>query len=437
MFNSKKLSTLVVMLVSSLIFFNCSPKTDNVTGLNYNLKVKVDPDLHKLLVTATIQAPPSGRFYLYNGMNINKVLVNGEPAACHFDSTAGSLQYTVGTARVIDVPDIRELTLEYSGTIPDIINGVNMISADWVELAYYSAWYPIFEGNSDYPFVLQADLPEGYITTTNGVLSGQTKENGRNITTWKSMHPGMDMVLMGGPGLKLLTDNSTGLQIEMYYQNMPTDRLQSLADHMKTAMREYTDLYGVSRAGGLLRFVYAPRGGWGYSRVPLFLVSEGWASGEIHTEQGMARALHGSYHEMAHFWWMLANTQTPNDWINEGLAEFSAFRMSREHAGQAFADSLLQEYHRDIAASRTHDAIAETEGTSPDRYVNRYEKTTLMFWEAQQKFGKEKLDRAIRTIYTQFQGRHDLTTDDFLRIVGEQCGEDAAAFFRTRLYQKG
>ena len=41
-----------------------------------------------------------------------------------------------------------------------------------------------------------------------------------------------------------------------------------------------------------------------------------------------AATLHGTLHELAHFWWRIVAASTPSDWINEGLAEYSAFRLS-------------------------------------------------------------------------------------------------------------
>ena len=58
---------------------------------------------------------------------------------------------------------------------------------------------------------------------------------------------------------------------------------------------------------------YRPRGGWGYSRVPLFVVSEEYMLKILSEKDGRMESMHGSLHEMGHFWWMLANSSSSDD----------------------------------------------------------------------------------------------------------------------------
>ena len=153
-------------------------------------------------------------------------------------------------------------------------------------------------------------------------------------------------------------------------------------------------------------------------------------------EYGEARVFHGMCHEMSHFWWLLANAASPEDWINEGLAEFSAFRLSEGRYGKAFGEVLTKEYRQHAANCQTPDSIAETESSSPDRYINRYEKTTLMFLEARQRFGQESLDRLLKRINTRFAGTYDATTTLFLEEADKQMGKEARDFFHETLYRK-
>ncbi len=133
---------------------------------------------------------------------------------------------------------------------------------------------------------------------------------------------------------------------------------------------------------------------------------------------------------------MLADPNTPDDWINEGLAEFSALRISGDLFGKAFAEMRSGEYQQNARESQTPDAIAETQNSSPDREVNRYDKTTLLFLEAQRRFGQESLDRVFKALYTRFAETHNATRASFLEEVVKQMGKDAETFFREALYRK-
>jgi hypothetical protein len=127
------------------------------------------------------------------------------------------------------------------------------------------------------------------------------------------------------------------MQVEMYYRLFPADYIRKTMENLVKGMNRFTNFYGSPHVTGVLRFVFSPRSGWGYSRIPLFIVSEEYALHRINEPYGKARNFHGNCHEMAHFWWILADTDSPDDWLNEGLAEFSAFRLSREFSGKEFA----------------------------------------------------------------------------------------------------
>ena len=201
-------------------------------------------------------------------------------------------------------------------------------------------------------------------------------------------------------------------------------------------MNRFSDLYGPPRVKGLLRMVNSPRDGWGYSRIPLFVIPEAYVQTLLEEEFGQGRYFHGAAHEMAHFWWAIADMGTPDDWINEGLAEFSAFRLSEEFFDKAFADLLVREYREHAAQSKTETPITETEGSSEDRYVNRYEKVTLLLLEARRRFGQESLDRVLKALHTRYAGTRKATTEFLLEEVETQLGADAKVFFSTTLSQK-
>ena len=116
---------------------------------------------------------------------------------------------------------------------------------------------------------------------------------------------------------------------------------------------------------------------------------------------------------------------TPEDWINEGLAEYSAFLVSEDLVAREFTGQLLCEYKKHAAECMTESAIAETEGNSPDREVNRYDKPTIIMYEAGKKFGVEKMTRFLKALYNRFEQSNKATTVIFLEEVEKNMGTDA------------
>jgi len=420
-----------------IIFTTGTANAEGKSDFHYRLQVRIEPALHTLEAEAWIQHPPESRFYLYKGLSVRQVIADGKPVAFHADSAAARLPYAADAGAVaVDTQDVQLLDVKYGGEISQVVSGVNMITADLVELALYSAWFPMFQAMKWYSFELEATLPKGFVTTTNGLEKVQREQEGRGVTVWASYKPGDDIVLLASPHLQKLVREGEGIHIEMYYHRLPEQLLRSKMDGLLAGINRFSSLYGAPRVKGVLRLVYSPRSGWGYSRIPLIVVSEERAQQVLSLDNGEARDFRDNCHELAHFWWSVADPDTPDDWINEGLAEFTAFRFTEERYGEAFAEVRLAEYRQNATKSKTSNSIAETETASADREINRYDKATLMFLEAQRRFGKEPLDKLLKTFYTRFAGTGEATTTLFLEEVGKQMGKEAQAFFREELYRR-
>lgn len=432
----KSINLTLSLLFFSLSIFSCEQSIPE-NQLHYKISVILEPESQTINAEVTLLNPPASRFYLNKNFKINEISADNQTIAFLRDTSAAPLRWTPSLPIVIEKDSLRTFSVKYSGKIMEIINGVNMISADLVELALYSAWYPLFEEQPNFSYDLTLDLPSEMVSTTNGKLLSQEEKAGRTITKWQSFQPGMDLAVVASPKLHLVSGKTDKIAVEMFYHTLSADSLQAKIDNLCAGMEQLTQYYGEPQISGMLRFVYSPRGGWGYSRIPLFIVSEDYAKYVLTQEFGNAQDFHGGAHEMSHFWWLIADVNTPDDWINEGLAEFSAFRLSSQKFGKPFADHQLKVYSKHISESKTDTPIAETTGDSPDRYVNRYEKTTIMFLEAQQKFGENNLDRVLKALHKQYAGTRALTTAIFLDKIENELGEEALAFFRNKLYEKG
>jgi hypothetical protein len=406
-------------------------------AFHYRLQVRIEPTTHELQAEAWIHDPPSSRFYLYKGLSVHQVTADGKAISFHLDSTAAPLPYSpAAVATATEAQDVRLLHIQYGGEISEVVSGVNLIQPDLVELALYTAWFPMFEKMKSFSFDLETDLPRGFSCVTNGAQNARREQNGRSISAWSSYSSGVDIVLLASPLLHRLEGGEEGTRIEIYYSRLPEPILRKKIEGLSAGMRRLANLYGPPRVRGILQLVYSPRSGWGYSRLPLIVVSEERARGPLSEDNGEAMDFRDNCHEMAHFWWAVADPATPDDWINEGLAEFSAFRLTKERYGGPFAELRLAEYRRNASQNKTSTPIAETETSSPDREVNRYDKATLMFVEAQQRFGAEPLDKLLKAVYTRFGENHQATTALFLEEAERQMGKEAAAYFREKLYRK-
>lgn len=430
---SKLLSVLAVVAV-----FSVCAAAEEAPAPHYRLKVSSDPASHKLDVEAWITQAPSATFYLYKTFKVTSVEADGKPVAFHADPTAAPLPYSQpSVATVADAKGVKELHIKYSGEMPELVWGVNTVSAELVELSCYSSWFPGFSGVWRYDYELELNLPEGFVAATNGALKSERTEKGRAITSWTSVRPGFDIAVVASPKLKKVEREVGGMHVEMFASPaIPESVLREETEGLAEEMRQFSLIYGPPSIKGLLRVVFSPREGWGYSRIPMFAVSESRARYQLMGEAGEAREFQENAHEAAHFWWMFTGVDSPDNWIDEGLAEYTAFRMASDRYGAGFNVFKVGQYQRHIKTAKLTYAIAETPANGIDREINRYDKAALMFLDAEQRFGRAKLDAALRAIYTRFSSGSPATTAAFLEEIEKQMGKEAAAFFREELYRK-
>jgi hypothetical protein len=249
--------------------------TDPHETMHYRLQVRVEPATHTLLADAWIQHPAGSRFYLYKGFAVRQVDADGKAAQFRLDASAPQLQYSPAAVAVsVAAPDAKELHIQYGGEFSDVVAGVNMISPELVELALYSAWFPMFPGMKECTFEAETNLPDGFLTATNGQQIAEREHEGRHITQWRSFKSGIDIVLLASPRLHRIDGGTASTHVEIDYYQLSPKWMQSKIDGLVAGMDKLAARYGAPRIGGGLRIVYSPRGGWGYSRIPLIVVSE-------------------------------------------------------------------------------------------------------------------------------------------------------------------
>jgi hypothetical protein len=142
-------------------------------------------------------------------------------------------------------------------------------------------------------------------------------------------------------------------------------------------------------------------------------------------------------HEIAHYW-SKADADTRDDWINEGLAEFSALLVSEEIVGKEFSSLLVSECQEMVNNSTSETALVDTESSSNalDRELNRYYKPTFLLNEVRQKYGDEKMRSFIRSLYSRFVESNSATIPIFLDEMEKNIGKEARDYFQEAVYRK-
>lgn len=405
-------------------------------GMEYKLSVKLDPQLGSIVGIADIGNPGDSVFLLAKGLNIQSVVADGK--AVQFNQyVSGSNPNSVEIA-LSYVP--QKLKIKYSGQIkandfPKTISNINLMKNEVIELTDLIDWYPRMKRSNPFTYSLTVDAPSNFGLVTNGSISKEVQSKERKKITAESLKPGYGISLLGSPELKKSALEANGYCVEIYYSQLSESYIDSMSTDLLKTIQFYEELYGMIASNRLVRIIYSPRPAGGYARGSIIVVSEKFAMEQRSQKFGYARDFRLNAHEIAHFW-SKANTSTSDDWINEGVAEFSALLVSEKFIGKPFANLLLSEYQGIVENTTTQTAIVNTENDSWEREINRYYKPTLILNELRVKYGDEKLKQFLNSLYARFIEARGATTGLFLEVLETSLVKEAKEYVEEAIHRK-
>jgi len=423
---------LSVVILSSVFISALAQEKPPITI--YHLSARIDPEKGSIYGIVEIANPKDLSFIITNSLQIRKAVSDGREITFNQKPSQFSANSSDITIQGV-VPE--NLIIVYSGTIleedfPKTISSINMIKPGLVELSDQINWFPVMKNNKPFRCILDIDLPIGYVSVTNLFLKSQDSGRDRILTSWESAGPVYGITLVASPGFRKSEISLNGLKVEIYYNKLPATYIDSMKTNLLRSFDLLTEMFGSQGAESLVRVIYSPRAAGAYARAPLIVVSENYAMEERKYEFGPARDFRLNAHEIAHYW-SLANANTPDDWINEGLAEYSALLVSEEIIGKKFSDMMVDEYNEIVSNTPTTYSIVQTPGDSRDREVNRYYKPALLLNNIKEKFGDEQMKKFLSSLYSGFLDSKKANTSLFLDIFEKNFGKEARDSFAESL----
>ncbi len=334
---------------------------------------------------------------------------------------------------ILDVGKSLVIDIRYSGSISSVINNVNMISGHLVEMALYSSWFPLMKGSRAFTYSLKITMPSDFICVTDGdLIEKEITEAGR---TWlfRRKSQGIDIPVIASDQFKIKQMDTQEMNASIYFKDMDERLAQQDLEKLISCVQFFKDILGQPVRRGKLIYVNSPRGGWGYSRVPLFVVSEEYAESQMKSQDGKIRRYLGQAHEIGHFWWMLTDSTTVNNWIDEALAEFFALQAVEKIFGENKTHDILKKYQSDIIGIKEAKPILETIRSNQNAYVLFYEKGAMIFRMLQEMLGEERLFQTLRKFYSSQLGKRESTTEDLLDTFKKGTDLNLEPFFHQFL----
>ncbi|MDH3718432.1 MAG: M20/M25/M40 family metallo-hydrolase, partial [Planctomycetota bacterium] len=394
--------------------------------LRHTLSVKLQPDTHDLLVSASIELPDSlcqagAEFTLNPALAIRE----SDPPVRKLKSPADSAaRYALETAPANGV-----LKLVYAGQVDfglsdqkeEYTRGFRetrgMIRPEGVYLDGDSAWVPKFDDRL-IRFRLQIQLPEGWHLISQGK---GTSRNDDAQAVWDSAGAMEQVYLVGGP-LHRHRDTANGTDIAVY-----------LHERDDTLARKYLD--ATARYLSMYETLIGP-----YPYGKFALVENFWETGlgmPSFTLLGpqvirFPFILHSSYpHEILHNWWgnSVFVDYAQGNWC-EGLTAYLADHLIQEQRGMGaeYRRNTLQKYRDYVRQNRDfplaefrarHSAATEAVG---------YGKALMIFHMLRRQLGDDAFRQALRSFYAKQRGRR-ASFDDLQSAFQGVTEEDLQPLF--------
>jgi hypothetical protein len=391
---------------------------------SYNLNVKINVKNKTVAVdgfiTIDFNSADSLDLILWGKTKINEIKYNDKSVNYTFDILSKSPVMYIPDGKTLTlinpdkVTEIKSIYFNYECNMQNVEGWGRSFTDQWIELGYYTAWYPVHETSQKFTSSLQISIDEPYKISGSGIII-QKDNQWEMAQTWESF----DNIIIASKNLKSQKIQINNTTIEVVYTDFPQSDIDSVFIEFKNVFDFHKNIYGqLNENEEYAKFVLCPtEGGGGYSRKNYI---------SIKTSRFTAKLGYGIAHEMAHFWWNNADASTWHDWINEAFAEYSTLLYIKEKAGLYVFDSYIDAYRVNAESSCP---VWNIDRAIPEAYTALYEKGSVLLYDLEQKIGKKAFAEFTKHILSQ----KIKTTEEFLMTAQNDLGTDISNWIETKL----
>ena len=414
-----------------------TPPTQRHLANHYDLAVELTPETGDLNVTGTLDlvadAPMDAiSFWLNGGVTVTEW---AGPKVSDWDATrdveirgttlAQTQQVKVRFDPALARGDTARLAFAYHGRITNstIEIGRSLMSPAWTELSIGALWYPFSLQETLVTSRIIVMVPPKYDLAGTGRLGHIAP--GQWILNSPNPVPARITLALSDRWHTATRSFANGAQQIKIYSARPSPRIELAMETVANAYAALETHFGsLPETGQTLRVLYP-------NDVPdLIYPGEAYATGnfvalsDAENEIGWLETLH---HEVAHMWWSAGTPGTPDEFLSESLAEYSALVLGEAAFGADWLTQRLQTLSD--RADEVSMSLLDLDGFPPERQRLLYSHGPIALWTLREQIGAEAVTSLLRETHAT---RID-TLDDFLRLLAERAGVAAADSLRARL----
>lgn len=348
------------------------------------------------------------------------------------------------------VGDTLTLRFRYHGEIAQQEMGLYYVNASEV-------WYPRTGPKDRAKFRMRFKSPGDYLLVASGDLIDSVRIGDTLVTEWMTDREesgvtfniaNYEMVTIDDPLLPTVELFYNRALHDVFIKDYNPNWAKDITPPIKNSLSLYTQLFGPAMRNlfHVTESLYSHGQSFpGQINLPYWTYSQ---------KDIWGAELYMQAHEVAHQWWgSTVDFETYHDqWLSEGLAEYSAMRVAKVELKENYFYDKLREYRDNVFASR---ASLFTEGaeagpiiqgyrtassvTKGDYELIIYQKAALVLhmlrchltdWNM---LDDSKFNEFMREYYRTFAGKQ-ASTIEFKRLLEKQTGIDWTWFFDQWIY---
>jgi len=328
------------------------------------------------------------------------------------------------------------IEFEYNGQIhpPRKDSGMpqmGYIKNNFVELACYSAWYPVPLSMETYmSFQVSLESPSNWTWAANGAHTETEASNKNTIWSWKQSRQVNDLTLVGMPLRNAHID-----PVSFFWGPKEMVGSQKVFDkhihELRVMLEEWLGPRGTEFP---LRFVITPRQqGGAYARAGMIVVGGGYP-----TESSLRNTvLQAMCHEICHDWFCKASPMTYDNWVDEALAEFSSIHIVNDYVNDGFLISRIDKTMDRLEKAGELPAIKNLVRDKDESYAAFYFRGFLLLNEVAESVGVADFRKVIGEFAKMCTQSESITSDMFLDLIQKKLGKKSRSMMEKWLEYSG
>ena len=412
-------ATSPILLLAGVLACASSPRGQNGRPspiAEYQGDVSVNPASRRLDATwdirlAELDASRDSVVFLLNaGFDLPEVTGDGvrsvnarveddlRTISVHFDTSR-----TIATRRLIRI--------RYTGVPHFSTDSINNIGETWTELALDSFWLPIV---SDFAHAMTARMRLKLPADWKVVSSGHVTASSEGLEVRQDVAL-IDIPFVASPLLQQFGDS----RVTIFHTGADSTRLFQV-QRAATRCSEHLDArFGSTYPLPPVKIVLAPRAGPGYARKNFIVITQ-------LRDTASAPLTYFLCHEVSHFWSSGANSIGPENWINEGFAEYVAGREVGIQFGDAAFAKILGNWK---SGAEGQPPVWDATLTKRPSERVAYCKAPALLAELETRIGSATMERFLRDVLRSRLA----TTTEVLTALRRHAGKETAVWFQGKL----